>query len=56
MPLKFPTIHPAFSVRSSPGQPLADLDNYMGALQRKNQAVDKMISTISSYKSDAAKK
>lgn len=39
----------------SPGQPVADLENYMGALQRKIQSLETMTKTLDQYKGDEAK-
>lgn len=39
----------------SPGQPVADLENYMGALQRKNQSLENMVKTLDQYKGEEAK-
>lgn len=39
-----------------PGQPVVDVENYMASLEKKQQAVEKMVEKLSSVSDEHAKK
>ena len=39
-----------------PGQPVTDLENYMGSLEKKQQAITKMIDKLATSSEDLATK
>lgn len=39
-----------------PGQPVADIENYMQSLEKKQQSIEKMLAKLDEFKDEPSKK
>ena len=56
MPGIFPWVYHGYTFTLFPGQPVPDLETYMQSLEKKQQALEKMIGNLSSASDDGARK